>query len=316
MAFAVRKNRDTAYMMAGSIFSSTEENNTKQPIRAHVENLVQVRHHELEVRLATTPEEIVATQELRYRVFYEEMKAIPSAEVAAVKRDFDRMDEICDHLLVLDHAKGSGLQSVVGTYRLATRQRAMAKGGFYSASEFDIAPLENFDGNILELGRSCVDAAYRTGATMQLLWRGIAGYVFAHDIKLMFGCASIPGIDVPKIELQLAYLYHHHLAEKSIRPKALESLYVDMNLLPKENIDIKKALMMLPPLIKGYLRLGGMVGDGAVVDRDFNTTDVCVVLRTELVTEKYYKHYRRAVPEAASEAVSENNTALPLHDKI
>lgn len=247
----------------------------------------------MEVRLARDAEEIDASQALRYRVFYEERAAKPIGEMAALRRDFDGFDAIADHLLVLDHARGKGTEAVVGTYRLIRRSRAQAHGGFYTAGEYDIAKILAFPGETMELGRSCVDVDYRNRPTMQLLWRGIAAYVFQHDITLMFGCASLPGTDPDVLATDLSYLYHAHLAPDSLRVRALDRLYVDMNRLPADRIDGKRALAGLPPLIKGYLRLGGYVGDGAVVDPQFNTTDVCVIVQTSAVTDKYYKHYER-----------------------
>jgi len=247
----------------------------------------------MEVRLAADEAEVDAAQALRYRVFYEEMAAKPVGAMAARKRDFDAFDTIADHLLVLDHARGAGAAAVVGTYRLIRRSRADAHGGFYSAGEYDIAPLVAFPGEILELGRSCVDAGYRNRPTMQLLWKGIAAFVFRYDITLMFGCASLPGNDVDAIGEQLSYLYHHHLAPERLRARALPDLHVEMNRIPVDQVQAKAALAALPPLIKGYLRLGGFVGDGAVIDPQFNTTDVCVIVQTDAVTEKYYRHYER-----------------------
>jgi putative hemolysin len=249
------------------------------------EPLSDIRVGSLEARLARTPEEIDAAQALRYRVFYEEMTAVPTPEMRARKRDFDAFDAICDHLLVLDHAREGG--AVVGTYRLLRRSVADREGGFYSADEYDIAKIVAHPGEILELGRSCVDARYRSRATMQLLWRGNAAYVLHYDITLMFGCASLPGTDPDKLALPLSYLYHKHLAPPEIRPRALAERYVDMNRLPADAIDIRAAIATLPPLIKGYLRLGGFVGDGAVVDYQFSTTDVSIVVKTDWVTAKY-----------------------------
>jgi putative hemolysin len=248
----------------------------------------------LGVRLARTEAEIDAAQRLRYQIFYNEMAARPTPEMAARCRDFDRFDDVCDHLLVIDHDRGDGPEGVVGTFRLFRRAAASLAGGFYSASEYDIGPLEAYPGEILELGRSCVDVAYRTrGSTMQLLWRGIAAYVWQRGIALMFGCGSLPGTDPKALALPLSYLYFNHLAPDALRPTALPALYADMRLMAPEEIDKRAALGQLPPLIKGYLRLGGFVGDGAVIDHQFNTTDVCIVVKTDLVTEKYYRHYDR-----------------------
>ena len=269
---------------------------------AELNNRDVIRSSNLEVRLAETMEEIDAAQALRYRVFFEEMGATPSAEARAARRDRDRFDEYCDHLLVVDHTRGSDSTGVIGTYRLLRRSVAEKNGGFYTATEFDIAPLLNVPGEILELGRSCVEAAYRTRPTMQLLWRGIAKYVFAHDIKIMFGCASLPGTDINELAPALTYLHHFHLAPPSLRVRALPERFVDMNLLPPDEIDTEAALAKiatratvaaLPPLLKGYLRLGALIGEGAVIDHDFNTTDVCIIVVSDRITDKYFKHYLR-----------------------
>jgi L-ornithine Nalpha-acyltransferase len=258
-----------------------------------VGRIVDLRSGRLRVRLATSSADIDAAQALRYRVFYEALGARPANGFAVGRRDVDRFDEDCDHLLVLDRGRGRGPEAVVGTYRLIRRAAAARLGGFYSAGEYDIARLLEHPGEILELGRSCVDAGYRQRPTMQLLWSGIAAYVFHHDIGLMFGCASLSGTELDALAAPLSYLYHRHLAPPPLRPRALAQRYVDMRRLPLEAIDPASALAALPPLIKGYLRLGGFVGDGAVVDEQFNTTDVCIVVKTDLVAEKYSRHYER-----------------------
>jgi putative hemolysin len=246
----------------------------------------------LEVRLAADPAEIEAAQRLRYRVFYDEMGARPNAAMAASGRDFDEFDAACDHLLVIDWDLGLGSKGVVGTYRLQRRESSRFLR-FYTAGEYDVSKIDAFSGRVLELGRSCVDSNYRTKRTMQLLWQGIASYVFTREIDLMFGCASLHGTDPDALAIPLSYLYHNHLAPEDIRPRALPALYVEMNRLPKDQVAMRAALNLVPPLIKGYLRLGGFVGDGAVIDRQFNTTDVCVIVQTALVTDKYFRHYDR-----------------------
>jgi len=263
-------------------------------------SVVDVRSGMLQVRLADTAQDVDAAQALRYRVFFDEMGARPSAEMARLKRDFDSFDGACDHLLVVDHGRGSGAQAVVGTYRLIRRPAAERHGRFYSAAEYDISKIAAYPGEILELGRSCVDASARNRPTMQLLWRGIAAYVFHYDIALMFGCASLPGIDTDALAVPLSYLYHHHLAPPALRPRALLERYVDMRRLDPVDFDPARSLAELPPLIKGYLRLGGFVGDGAVIDHQFNTTDVCVVVKTDLVTDKYYRHYERQARDTSA----------------
>ena len=258
----------------------------------------ELRGGNLGVRIAATPQEIDAAQALRYRVFYDEMGAKPGKDAIVSHRDRDEFDAVADHLLVVDHAIGPGPEGVVGTYRLIRQAAAARIGRFYSADEYDISTVIAFPGNVMELGRSCVHADYRGRAAMQLLWRGIAAYVFLHRIDLMFGCASLPGTDPDAIATELTYLYHNHLAPPAIRPRALPGRYVDMRRVSPASFDPRRALAALPPLIKGYLRLGGFVGDGAVIDPQFNTTDVAVVVKTDLVTDKYYRHYERQVRDA------------------
>ena len=255
----------------------------------------ELRAGNLGLRIAATPGEVDALQALRYRVFYDEMGAEPDALSVLSHRDADMFDVVADHLIVVDHALGDGPEGVVGTYRMMQREGAALVGRFYSADEYDISPLLSFPGRVLELGRSCVDMRYRGRAVMQLLWRGIAAYVFAYEIDLMFGCASLGGTDPDGIAAELTYLHHNHLAPPALRPRALPGRYVDMSRLPPEQVDARRVLLSLPPLIKGYLRLGAMIGDGAVIDSQFNTTDVAIVVKTDLVTDKYIDHYKRQI---------------------
>ena len=260
-----------------------------------VPDLVQDDTSYLEVRLAEDESEVRAAQELRYRVFYREMAAHPSLAMAAAERDFDDYDGLADHLMVIDHRPRKQGGGVVGTYRLLRRSVLAGRMPFYSAAEFDLACLNEFDGEVLELGRSCVDRPYRTRPTMQLLWRGLAAYVFAHDVSLMFGCASLPGNDVKALDLPLSYLHHRHLAPEFLRPHAIAARHVAMDRVSTDGIDDRQILAALPPLLKGYLRAGGSVGDGAVIDHQFNTVDVCMVVETERVSPRYYRHYSREV---------------------
>ncbi len=271
-------------------------------LEAKVGRLVDVKSNALHLRLAETEAEVAAAQALRYRVFYEEMSAKATAEMAAAKRDFDAFDEHCDHMVVFDSARGAGPEAIIGTYRVMRRAAAKRCGRFYTAGEYDIANLLAYPGEALELGRSCIEADHRNGGTMQLLWRGIAEYVLAHDVNLMFGCASLPGVEPEALAVPLSYLYHHHLAPPALRAWALPERRVAMNVIPPGDIAPRPALHMLPPLIKGYLRLGGFVGEGAVIDRDFGTTDVCVVVKTEWVTDRYVRHYTREGPATDEDA--------------
>lgn len=259
--------------------------------------IVQVVAGDFEVRLAQTAAEIEAAQALRFRVFYEEMAAQATPEMMALGRDFDPFDQVCDHLLVLDRRRGEGPEGIVGTYRLIRRPAAAKMGRFYSSAEYDIQKMIDYPAEVLELGRSCIAKDARNTATMQMLWRGIALYAYHYNIQVMFGCASMPGIDPTQHAQALSYLYHHHLAPPEIRVRALPHRYVKMDMLEPGSYDPRKAMARVPPLIKGYLRLGGFVGDGAVIDHQFNTTDVFIIVKTELVTEKYIRHYERGMRE-------------------
>jgi len=251
----------------------------------------------LEVRLAETDHEVEAAQRLRYRVFYEEMTALPSPAMREVRRDFDRFDEVCDHLLVIDRSltDDDGQPSVVGTYRLMRDVDAARVGGFYTSTEYDIAPMLSGvepGTRLLELGRSCVLKAYRSKpASMQLLWRGLMVYVTRFSIDLMFGCASFAGTDPKALALPLSYLHHFHPMPADIRVRALASHYVDMNLMTKDAIEPKEALRALPPLLKGYLRAGVSIGDGAVIDRQFDTTDVFIYCPVANIDARYRSRF-------------------------
>ncbi len=254
------------------------------------------------VRLAESEEDVAAAQALRYKVFVEEMGAKPSPEDAAIERERDRFDAYCEHLLLIDNsAADDGSSPVVGVYRLL--HGSVAKGtpekpgpGFYTATEYDLTPIEAYPRETLELGRSCVSADYRGTGAMQLLWMALSQYIAIHDIGLMFGTASFHGSEIEPLKMPLSFLYHHHLAPPELRPRALPDHYVDMNLMAPEDIDRKESMRMLPALMKGYMRLGGYVGDGAFIDREFNTVDVCLVMDTEKITSRYKKFYARRAP--------------------
>lgn len=251
-----------------------------------------IKAGDLEVLIAQAPQQIAWAQELRYQIFVEEMGAKAKPEVMVARRDMDAFDAVCDHLLVMDHSKPKGENPVVGTYRLLRRSVATKFGKFYSESEFDIKNIIAFnEGEVLELGRSCVDAAYRTRSSMQLLWRGIGAYLTKHDIQLMFGCASFNGIDPKQHLLALSYLHHFHAAPEKLRSYVLPSYAGKVDYMPKEQVDAGKAIMAMPPLVKGYLRLGCYIGEGVAVDKEYNCLDVCIILRTDKVGEKYANRY-------------------------
>jgi putative hemolysin len=256
----------------------------------------------LEVRLARSRGDLRRAQKLRYEVFYEEMDAIPTAAAMINRRDEDPYDELCDHLLVVDHgdmvSSGKGpwrkRPRVVGTYRVLRQDMAEAHGGFYSQGEYDLAPLlraKSRESHFMELGRSCVLKQYRNRRTVELLWHGIWTYVREHGVDVMVGCASFPGVNPKRHAMALSFLHHNALAPKEWRVRAHDRLYVNMNMMAAKDIDPRAALKAMPPLIKGYLRLGAYIGDGAVVDRQFGTTDVLIILPVEAIDARYFGHF-------------------------
>lgn len=238
----------------------------------------------LEVRLAASAAEIAAAQALRHRVFFQEMGAIPSPETARTGLDVDPWDDHCEHLLAL----ADGV--VVGTYRLIGRRAAERVGGFYSAAEFDIGPLLREPGEILELGRSCVDRDWRNRGTLQLLWQGLADIIIRRRVTILFGCASLPGTDPRALAPQLAYLHDNHLAPLALRGRALPHRASPLHR-PPDGYEPRRVLHSLPPLLKGYLKAGAGIGTGAVIDHEFNTTDVLVTLKTDAMTARYQRRY-------------------------
>lgn len=253
----------------------------------------------LEVRLARSAAEVRAAQALRYRIFYGEMQATADPRTFLRRRDADVFDRYCDHLLVLDHDDVEirpfrrARPRIVGTYRLLRQKVAERHRGFYTAGEFAIEPLiaRHAGLEFLELGRSCVMKPYRSKRTVELLWQGIWAYVLNHDIDAMIGCASFEGTDPEALALPLSFLHHHASADADWLVEARPERAVAMNRLPIEAVDMRAALSGMPPLIKGYLRLGAMVGRGAVVDRPFGTTDVMIVLPVDRISERYVRYY-------------------------
>jgi putative hemolysin len=252
----------------------------------------------LEVRLARKKSEIRRAQRLRYKVFYEEMSATPNALAILSRRDEDAYDPVFDHLLVVDRSdqgKGGWRRSkIVGTYRALRQEVADLYDGFYTQGEYDIAPLieaKSPDCSFMELGRSCVLKPYRNRRTIELLWQGIWSYAREHGIDVMLGCASFAGTDPSAHAQALSFLHHTALAPQEWRVRAHEHLHVDMNMMPAEAINRRSALKALPPLIKGYLRVGAYIGDGAVIDHQFGTTDVLIILPVEAIRSRYLDHF-------------------------
>lgn len=244
----------------------------------------------LQVRLAQSAADVAAAQAIRFQVFVRELGA--HASEYAEERDADEFDAICDHLLVVDTAiQGEHANHIVGTYRLLPQDRASS--GFYSDGEFELSSLvmRHPSRRFLELGRSCVLPAYRSKRTIELLWQGIWAYCRRNAIDVMVGCASFPGI-VPAAHAQaLSFLAHSFQAENEWRVRTRADRYCAMDLLPAEVVDARTALAGMPPLVKGYLRLGAKFGEGCVIDREFETTDVLVILPVENIPARYLDYY-------------------------
>lgn len=266
----------------------------RPPLAGDAEDALLGRIGSLEVRLARSEEEIAAAQSIRYRVFYNEMGAKAPLGALNADRDADAFDTVCDHLLVFDTAlPGEDVDRIVGTYRLLTPEGARRAGKFYSADEFAIETLmaRHQGRRFLELGRSCVLPPYRTKRTIELLWQGIWAYCRKKRIDVMMGCASFPGV-VPAAHAEaLSFLGHFCQVEADWHVRAVASRYAPMDLMPKEAIQMRTALAAMPPLVKGYLRLGARFGEGCVIDHDFGTTDVFVVLPVEAISDRYINYY-------------------------
>ena len=245
------------------------------------------------IKIADKKSELKKAQALRYSVFYKEKKAIPTISKKILRLDYDKVDKFADHLIVIDKNRKGIKNKIVGTYRLIRGDVAAHSGGFYTSSEFDLSKILNsYENNkILELGRSCVHQDYRNGTIMNLLWKAIAEYVKLHDIKILLGCASFHGTDIMKYTNELSYLRNNFSLPDELLVKSLDTkiypAYTEIN----SKINDLRTFVKLPPLIKGYLRLGGRVSYDCFIDYKFNTIDLCVIVRTDNIDEKYKKKY-------------------------
>ena len=257
----------------------------------------------LQVRQTRRMLDIRAAQRLRYQVFYEEMGARADARTKRKRRDADRFDSVCEHLVVSNRtAARQGtrpLNRIIGTCRLQARD-AREIDHFYSAGEFDLAPIaaRNPQARLLEIGRSCVLPGFRNTRTMELIWHGIWAYAQEECCDVMIGCASMSGINPDKLELPLSFLHHFASAPAQWSARAHAGRHVPMDRMAREDIDVREAIAALPPLLRAYLRLGATFGDGAVIDEQFNTTDVLVILPVAAIGQRYRKHFSRAVQAA------------------
>ncbi len=247
------------------------------------------------VRLAEDDADVAAAQRLRYRVFVEEMGASTSPGDTAARRERDRFDPYFEHMLLIDNeSQNPDVESgVVGVYRLMRGDRARDGIGFYGSSEYDLERLLSYPRQTLELGRSCVDIEHRGGAGMHLLWTGLGEYVAEHDVSILFGVASFHGRETGPLAQALSYLHYNHLAPDDLRVRAAEGHFEPMDILPPESVEKIEAMRQTPALIKAYLRLGGFVGEGAYIDHDFNTVDVCLLMDTSRMVQRYRTFYSR-----------------------
>lgn len=251
-----------------------------------------------ELRLAQTGADVRAAQRLRYEVFVTELGGDGPLVDHDARLERDEFDEFFDHLLLIDKRldPASG-EHVIGVYRLLRGDQAQRAGRFYSEDEYDLTQLRNCGRSLMELGRSCVHADYRGSRAMFLLWNGLGAYVIEHGIEVMFGVASFHGTDIDAIRTPLAYLHHNHLAPEELRTRVVEPHFQTMDLVAADQIDSREALKAMPTLIKAYLRLGGFVGEGAFVDRRFNTTDVFLLMDTKVISEKQRRLYTKGSRE-------------------
>jgi L-ornithine Nalpha-acyltransferase len=247
----------------------------------------------LQVRLVQSAGALEAAQKLRHLVFRETNPAQALKAHTKTDIDTDAYDAICDHLIVTDTDPVTGDILVVGTCRMLMDSVADAHHGFYSAQEFDIPRLRRAHSGkrLLELGRSCILASHRTKRSAELLWQGIWAYVVRHRIDLMFGCASFEGTNPDAHAEALSFLRSHYAAHEGTGTSALPHLHQSMDRIPPDAIDLRRAFRGLPPLIKGYLRLGARIGDGAVIDPDFGTIDILIILPVEGLDPRYVAYY-------------------------
>ena len=235
------------------------------------------------VRLARDACDLRAAQHLRYRVFIQEMGGDGPLVDHEHKLERDALDPVFDHLLLIDPRRDpqEGMH-VVGAYRLLPSTRLSEAGRFYCDSEFDLSPLHRSKRKMLELGRSCIDKSYRGGSGMLQMWQGLADYVQRREIEILFGAASFPGTDPAMFAQSLSWLHHHYLAPEALRVRAV--CEAGFEPLPPELLDPRTAMVQMPSLIRAYLRLGGVVGEGVYIDHHFRTTDVCILLDTKKLT--------------------------------
>jgi putative hemolysin len=238
----------------------------------------------LRVGLAKTDREVAEAQRLRFKVFGEEFGAQVGDNGSGLDRD--NFDPWCDHLVVRDDVT----LRVVGTYRILPPHRARELGSLYSDSEFDLTRLAHLRPSMIEVGRSCVHRDYRSGATILLLWAGLAHYMKAGGYRHLIGCASAPLCDGGRQAARVRDELQSHLtdAEYRVFPRLP---------FPHQRLE-RAATCEVPPLIKGYLRLGAKVCGEPAWDPDFNTADFLIWLSLEKLKARYARHFDLLVAQA------------------
>tara|TARA_B100001741_G_scaffold40920_1_gene29205 strand:- start:3136 stop:4011 length:876 start_codon:yes stop_codon:yes gene_type:complete len=240
------------------------------------------------IKIAESNFEIKKAQSLRYKIFFKEKKIKKKSFKLLLQRDYDFYDKISDHLIIIDNNREIR-DNVIGTYRLLRGNCAKLYRGFYTEQEFDISNLKkNFSSkDILELGRSCVHPQYRSGIILKLLWQGISNYIKMYKIKILMGCASFHGTNPSKFKDEFSLLYESYRLPEDYDVKSLQSNEISFN----KNINHLTTFNKLPPLIKGYLRAGGMVSENFYIDTEFETIDYCVIMLTEKIVSRYQNKF-------------------------
>ena len=252
---------------------------------------MEIDNGHLTLALAQKEEDLLGAERLRYEVFVEELGGDGALVDHTGRFERDRFDPVFDHLILIDETRDSAaLDHVVGVYRVLPSGRS---DQYYSEGEYDLSPLIETGRPLLELGRTCVRDGYRNGVALHLLWNGLAEYVRSRNIEILFGVASLHGTDIDALAGPLSLLYNAQLAPRDLRVRAQDGVYQPMDLVPPDQIDRVVAMRAVPALIKSYLKLGGFVGDGAFIDHDFNTTDVCLVIDVDRMTPAARARYAK-----------------------
>ncbi len=248
---------------------------------------------DFDVIFASSDEHLRAAQALRYDVFVRELGSDGQDVDHDLGLERDHFDDFSRHLLLLDRARSGGIDAqVVGAYRLLDQAGATKAGGFYSEHEYDLSPLKTADRKLLELGRSCLHRDYRGGTAMFHLWSALAEHVLHESVDILFGVASFHGLDVKALAEPLSLLHHRHLAPEPLRVTA-KTPFASLDMIGEADLNRKSAMIAIPALIKAYLRLGGVIGEGAYLDHRFNTTDVCLILDIAQMSQTQRRIYTR-----------------------